>query len=196
MQKRVSLGILTVFLLGGCGLLSSPPIADPFGLEGKTSTFTLGPNPQAVGQATVSATFDNITLDLPATPTGFTYDPSITKVEFGAGCPNPLPSSIGVTLNATATVSDTDASGNPRSATASVQDASFTVTTGGGSVSVSPISGGSMNFSNLGTLLDILRGGGQNTVQLQASLTTQSTPDLAGCTLTVTWGGGSGVVRF
>ncbi|WP_165364014.1 hypothetical protein [Meiothermus sp. PNK-Is4] len=42
MERIAILGPLTALLLAGCGLISSPPINNPFGLEGKQSTFTLG----------------------------------------------------------------------------------------------------------------------------------------------------------
>ncbi|WP_146237997.1 hypothetical protein [Meiothermus sp. Pnk-1] len=156
---------------------------------------TLGPSAQVEGRTTVGATFDNLqNLNLPATPTGFTFNPSIAKIDFGDDCPNPLPSSIQVTLDATATVSDTDAQNNTRSATASVQGASFTVSVSGNTGTVGSIYNGLMTFPNLNTLLGILKDGSSNTATLEVTLTTQSA--LAGCTLTVTWGGGSAKLNF
>jgi hypothetical protein len=61
---------------------------------------------------------------------------------------------------------------------------------------VSNLTGGSLTFSNLQTLLNILQNGGQNTATLNANVNTTSTPDLAGCTMTITWGGGQGVLKF
>ncbi|WP_276959169.1 hypothetical protein [Allomeiothermus silvanus] len=197
MKNRMALSVMVAAALAGCGLISSPPIDNPFGLEGKQSTFTLTSSAQAVGNATITATFENLTnLNLPANPTSFTYNPSVKNITFGQGCPTPIPSTIQVTLNATVQVFDTDSQGGPRTASASVTGASFTVTTSGGQASVGNISNGSMTFSNLGTLIDILKTGSANSANLTATLTTSSTPDLAGCTLTVTWGGGSGVLKF
>jgi hypothetical protein len=198
MKRFVALGALTALVLAGCGLISSPPIGNPFNLNGKQTSFTLGPNATAVGNAEVTTTFDNLKdlSNLPATPSSFTYNLGINAVAFGTGCPTPIPSPIQVTLNAEIQVSDSDSQGNPRTASASVTGASFTITTSGSQVSVGSISNGSITFSNLSTLIDILKSGSTNNAELKATLTTQSTPDLAGCTLTVTWGGGSGVLKF
>lgn len=114
MKNRMALSVMVAAALAGCGLISSPPIDNPFGLEGKQSTITLKPSAQAVGNATITATFENLTdLNLPANPTSFTYNPSVKNITFGQGslgqgCPTPIPSTIQVTLNATVQVSDTD----------------------------------------------------------------------------------------
>jgi hypothetical protein len=201
MKRFVALGALTALVLAGCGLISSPPIDNPFNLNGKQTSFTLGPNATAVGNAEVTTTFDNLKdlSNLPATPSSFTYNLGISAIAFGTGCPTTIPSPIQVTLNATVEVSDTDG-GTTRTASASTTEAKFTITASGGTVTVGNISNGSMTFSNLGTLINILSTGtGANTAKLTASLITSSTPDLASggpCTLVVTWGGGSGVVKF
>lgn len=196
-MKRLALaGSLAVFVLAGCGLISSPPIDNPFGLEGQQTTINLGPSSAATGTLSVSATFNDTTLNLPVTPTGFVYNPAISGVSLsGTGCPSSLPTSINVTMSLTLTVSDNPPTG-PRQASGTASNVQFTLTKSGNSYTVGSISSGSLSFSSLQTLLDILQNGGQNTASLSGTVNTTSSPDLAGCTMTITWGGGQGVLKF
>ncbi|MDW8481196.1 MAG: hypothetical protein RML14_04755 [Meiothermus sp.] len=187
---------LSVLVLAGCGLISSPPINNPFGLEGRQTNVSLGPSSQATGSLNLNATFNDQSLNLPATPSGFNYTLAISNVSFsGSGCPASLPASVNVTMSVNLTVSDSPSTG-PRQAQASAQNVSFTLTQSGSGYTVGNITGGTLSFSNLGTLLDILQNGGQNTASLSGTINTSSNPDLAGCTMTITWGGGQGVLRF
>jgi hypothetical protein len=182
-------------VFAGCGLITSPPIDNPFQLAGKTTTFTLGPASQASGSVNVTASFEDLTnLNLPATPSSFTYNMAISSVSFGVDCPPTIPSPINVTLNATLTLSD-GSGATARSAQANASNVQFTITTTGSQVTVGSLTNGSLNL-NVGQTLPIIQNGGTNTAVLAAQITTQSTPDLAGCTVTITWGGGQGVLRF
>jgi membrane-associated protease RseP (regulator of RpoE activity) len=177
----------------GCGLISSPPIDNPFGLQGQQSEIDLR---AATGNATATATFDDITLNSPLTPTGFTYNLAISNVQFsGSGCPSPLPTSVAVSANVTITVSDNPTSGQ-RTASAQATNVQFNLNASGSGYTVSNLTGGSLTFSNLQTLLNILQNGGENTATLNATVNTTSAPDLAGCTMTITWGGGQGILKF
>ncbi|WP_027882216.1 hypothetical protein [Meiothermus rufus] len=196
-MKRFGVPSFLVLLLAACGLISSPPIDNPFGLAGEQTTFTLGPSSAATGTASATATFEDLTnLNLPLNPTGFTYNLAIQGGTLGGtGCPSPLPSSVQVKMDVTLTVSDNPASG-PRSTSATANNVEFTLSAiGGGNYSVSNLSAGSLNL-NVGQVLQIIQTGGSNTAVLQATINTTSTPDLAGCTLTLTWGGGTGVLKF
>lgn len=194
MKPMALLGSALALALAGCGLISSPPINNPFGLEGQQTSITLGPSAAATGNLSVNATFNDLTLTLPTTPSGFTYNLAISGVSLsGSGCPTP--SSINVAMSLTLTVSDNPASG-PRQATATANNVQFTLTQSGSGYTVSNINNGSLSFSSLSTLLDILQNGGTNTASLTGTVNTTSNPDLAGCTLTITWGGGQGTLRF
>jgi membrane-associated protease RseP (regulator of RpoE activity) len=193
MKRIASLSGLLALVFVGCGLISSPPIDNPFGLRGEQSTINLQ---AATGNATATATFNDITLNSPLTPTGFTYNLAISNVQFsGSGCPSSLPTSVAVSANVTITVSDNPTSG-PRTASAQATNVQFNLNASGSAYTVSNLTGGSLTFSNLQTLLNILQDGGQNTATLNATVNTTSNPDLAGCTMTITWGGGQGVLKF
>lgn len=193
MKRIASLSGLLALVFVGCGLISSPPIDNPFGLQGRQSTIDLQ---AATGTATATATFDDITLNSPLTPTGFTYNLAISNVQFsGSGCPSSLPGSVQVKMDVSITVSDNPTSG-PRTASAQATNVQFNLNASGSGYTVSNLTGGSLTFSNLQTLLNILQNGGENTATLNATVNTTSTPDLAGCTMTITWGGGQGVLKF
>jgi type 1 fimbria pilin len=197
MKRTVPFAILTL-ALAACGLISSPPIENPFGLEGQSSAFRLGPNPTAVGEAQVTATFGDLeNLNLPVTPSGFTYTLEVSSASL-SGCPNlpNPPTQIEVRMSARVTVSDNNNGNGPREASAGAQNVEFTLSLEENGYRVGNLRNANVSFSNLQTLLDILKTGGQNTATLNADITTTSQPDLAGCTLTLTWGGGQGVLRF
>jgi hypothetical protein len=200
-MKRIALtSSILVLVVVGCGLVSSPPINNPFGLDGKQSTINLGPGGAATGTANVTATFPNQTLNLPLAPTGFTYNLAISNVQFGGtGCPSSLPGSVQVKMDVSITVSDNPASG-PRTASAQANNVQFNlnVNASGSGYTVSNLENGSLSFrEGLQTLLDIIRSGDEpNTATLNATVNTTSNPDLAGCTMTITWGGGQGVLKF
>lgn len=194
-MKRVALiGSVVALAFAGCGLISSPPIDNPFQLNGKQTTINLVAS-QATGTANVTATFDDLTnLNLPANPSGFSYNLAISSVSFGAGCPATIPSPINVTMSATLTVSD-GSGATARSAQSTASNVQFTLTSSGSQVTVGNLTNGTLNL-NVGQTLPIIQNGGQNTAVLAAQITTVSTPDLAGCAMTITWGGGQGVLRF
>lgn len=97
-------------------------------------------------------------------------------------------------MSATLTISDGSVPG-VRSAQSSLDKVQFTITTSGSQVTVGSLTNGTFNL-NVGQTLPIIQNGGQNTAELAAQITTDSNPDLAGCSLTITWGGGQGVLRF
>lgn len=195
MKRIASLSGLLALVFVGCGLISSPPIDNPFGLQGEQSTINLQ---AATGNATATATFNDITLNSPLTPTGFTYNLAISNVQFsGSGCPSSLPGSVQVKMDVSITVSDNpNPTSGPRTASARATNVQFNLNASGSGYTVSNLTGGSLTFSNLQTLLNILQDGGQNTATLNATVNTTSNPDLAGCTMTITWGGGQGVLKF
>jgi membrane-associated protease RseP (regulator of RpoE activity) len=195
MKRIASLSGLLALVFVGCGLISSPPIDNPFGLRGEQSTINLQ---AATGNATATATFNDITLNSPLTPTGFTYNLAISNVQFsGSGCPSSLPGSVQVKMDVSITVSDNpNPTSGPRTASARATNVQFNLNASGSGYTVSNLTGGSLTFSNLQTLLNILQDGGQNTATLNATVNTTSNPDLAGCTMTITWGGGQGVLKF
>lgn len=194
MKRFALLGSVLALVVAGCGLISSPPIDNPFQLAGKTTTFSLV-SASATGSASVTATFEDLTnLNLPANPSGFSYNLAIQSVSFGAGCPATLPSPINVTMSATLTVSD-GSGATARSAQSTANNVQFTLTVSGNQVTVSNLTGGTLNL-NVGQTLPIIQNGGTNTAVLAAEITTVSNPDLAGCAMTITWGGGQGVLRF
>ena len=195
MKRIASLSGVLALVFVGCGLISSPPIDNPFGLRGEQSTINLQ---AATGNATATATFNDITLNSPLTPTGFTYNLAISNVQFsGSGCPSSLPGSVQVKMDVSITVSDNpNPTSRPRTASARATNVQFNLNASGSGYTVSNLTGGSLTFSNLQTLLNILQDGGQNTATLNATVNTTSNPDLAGCTMTITWGGGQGVLKF
>ncbi|MDW8426803.1 MAG: hypothetical protein RMK51_12805, partial [Meiothermus sp.] len=168
MKRLALLGSVLALAFVGCGLISSPPIDNPFGLAGQQTQVSLGPNSQATGNLSVNATFNDATLNLPVTPTGFNYNLAVQNVSF-SGCPSTPPQTVSVSMSVTATVSDNPSSG-PRSATASANNVQFTLTQSGSSYTVSNLTGGTLSFSNLQTLLDILQNGGQNTASLSGTV--------------------------
>jgi len=197
MKRTVPFAIL-ILALAACGLISSPPIDNPFGLEGQSSAFPLGPNPTAVGEVQVSANFDDLeNLSLPVTPSSFTYTLEVSSASL-SGCPNlpNLPTQIEVRMSARVTVSDNNNGNGPRQASAEAKNVEFTLSLEGSNYRANNLKNASVSFLNLQNLLDILKTGGRNTATLEANITTTSDPDLAGCTLTLTWGGGQGVLRF
>jgi len=198
MKRIASLSGLLALVFVGCGLISSPPIDNPFGLQDQQSRIELRPSLTATGTATATATFNDITLNSPLTPTGFTYNLAISNVQFsGSGCPSSLPGSVQVKMDVSITVSDNpNPTSGPRTASARATNVQFNLNASGSGYTVSNLTGGSLTFSNLQTLLNILQDGGQNTATLNATVNTTSNPDLAGCTMTITWGGGQGVLKF
>jgi hypothetical protein len=190
MKRIILLGSLLGTVLVGCGLISLPPIANPFGLQGKTTAITLGASAQATGTATVSATFADLT-DLNSAVSSLEYKADIQSVSFsGNGCPASIPSPIKVTLDATLKVSDATSN-----VSTSASGVTFDLTVTGTSVAIS-----NLNFPSLipayAALKPILTTGGTNTAELTVKVVTLSTPDLAGCTMNVTWGGGSATLKI
>lgn len=185
-------------VIAGCSSIIPPiTINNAFGLQGKTTTINLGASSQATGTINVTATFDDIqNLTVPLSPQSFNLKLAIQAVSFGAGCPNPLPSSVSVTIpSVNATLSDGSGQ-SARNATASATNVQFTVTVSGGTASVGSITNDTLTFTSPSTLLSILQTGGTNTATLAATLNAVSTPDLAGCSMTVTWGNVAGEIKL
>lgn len=193
-MKQALLGGALALVLAGCGMIQSPPIENPFGLEGQQSQISLGPSSAATGSLNINASFNDITLNSPLTPTSFNYNLAISNVSF-SGCPSNLPPKVTVSMNLSLVVSDNPASG-PRQATATASNVQFTLNQSGSSYTVSNFSNGTMTFSSLQTLLNIIQNGGPNTATLSGTVNTTSSPDLAGCIMTITWGGGQGTLKF
>jgi hypothetical protein len=92
MKRIASLSGLLALVFVGCGLISSPPIDNPFGLRGEQSTINLQ---AATGNATATATFNDITLNSltlrlhpPVSPTTW---PSQTCSLAAVAAPRPCP---------------------------------------------------------------------------------------------------------
>jgi len=196
MQHFVALGVLTALVLAGCGLISTPPINDPLKLDGKTisASFPLVTAIKANPKPSIATfTFDNLT-DLPSlstTPSGFELRIGFSSGEVTGSCT--APNTINVSLT---------------SISFQVSDDQGTVAIGGGPVTfklnkgtgsaytVSNLSTTALGFTqgSVGTLLNILKAGGKNT--LQGSMDVEVDDALAGCTLTLTLGGTTGTIKF
>jgi hypothetical protein len=192
MKRFVLLGSLLSVALVGCGLVSLPPIANPFGLDGKTTVVALGASAQASGTATVSAQFEDL-KDLPSVFSSMNYQAAIQSVSL-SGCPASPPATVAVTFSLDLTVSD-GAGASARTVSASVSGAKFNLSISGTSVSVSNVVIPDL-VPALASLQPILQNGGTNTAQMVATLNTVSSPDLAGCTMNITWGGGNAVLKI
>lgn len=198
MKRNIILGSAVAALLAACGtgLIPAIPINNALNVEGQKTTIALGPSALATGNISVSGSFEDIS-DLqkaPAIPSKFSLVLAINAVDLGAGCPAAaqLPSSIDVTIpKVEASVSDSTGS-----TSASVSNVKFTVKKNGSSYVVNSISNDTITFTDVGKLVNILKAGGTNTGTLSASVNTVSTPDLAGCAMTVTWGNIKGLAQF
>jgi hypothetical protein len=197
MKRVVILGSVLALVFAGCGLIPPIEVGDALQLGGKSTQVSLGAGTGATTQSsgTLSATFsfeDNPNINIPLTPSSFSYRVAISNVSFGT-CS--ITSSTTVQIqNFTAVLSDaafTDSAGRP-SATAS--NLSFTVAPGSGNLTVSNLSGNELTFNNLGNIGTILRQGGPNTLTLSGSVTTS--PSVGNCTLTINWGAGTGTIRL
>jgi hypothetical protein len=209
MKRNWAMVGLCALVLAGCGAgLVKVPVNNPLGLQGKSTTVTLAAvaatsqdvGAQVLAQANISlnpgSTFDDLTFDLPLSPTSLNTKLEVSGVSFGAGCPATQPNPINVTIsNLNVGVSDT-LNGSPRSASASAASITFTIGAGG---AVSNLQGNTLNISNLSTLVSIIRLNGANTpnaLTMSGTIRTDSTPGLAGCAITITWAGGSGELAF
>ncbi|MDX2003780.1 MAG: hypothetical protein SFU83_00760 [Meiothermus sp.] len=207
MKRSAVVGGLCALFLAGCGAgLVKVPVTNPLGLQGKSTTVTLGAvaatgvGAQVLAQANISlapnSTFDDISFDLPLSPTSLNTKLEISGVSFGAGCPATQPNPIAVTIsNLNISVSDT-ANGSPRSASASASSIKFNI---GAAGAVSGLTGNNLTVSNLSTFVNIIRQSGANTpnaLTMSGTIQTDSTPGLAGCTITINWSGGSGELAF
>lgn len=195
MKRNWILGTAALLLAAcGTGLIPPIPIDNALNIQGQKTTFTLNAAAsQATGTIKVSGDFaDKADLSIPVTPSKFNVILDIQNIEFGAGCPVTIPSSIAVTIpTVTATVSD--ASG---SSTATATNVKFNIVKSGNTFTVDSISNGTITFGDVGKLLGILQKGGTNTGTLEATINTTSTPDLGNCSMTVTWGNVKGSVQF
>ena len=209
MKRSLVLGGLIAFVLAGCGALNSliPAQPNPIGLQGQSFSIPLGPSTAAVGSATLQpTTFADIDPSKfnSITPKSIDITLEFASAGLGGSCPaasNP-PATINVSYSGfDVTLSDSGGTGGAvRTITLPnpALSGSFTLTKSSSGYSVSNVKPNplfSINGSDFTAAWQILTTGGQNTVSAKASFTTTSTPDLAGCTLTLTMGGGQGKVN-
>ena len=201
MKRNLVMGGLCALVLAGCGLV--PPVSigeDPFALNGKESTpvalraaGALQTQIIAVGKADATATFADITQSIPVNPSSLEIKLNINELKL-TNCPN-IPPTINVKMNAKLTVSDNGGTAptTARSSEATANNLSFDYNTA--TKAVSNFNTGTLTFS-ASQVLAIIQTGGTNTVTLSADVTTDSTPGLAGCSLSIVWGKGAGSVKF
>lgn len=209
MKRYLVFGSLLALALAGCGALNSliPAQPNPIGLQGQSFSIPLGPSTAAVGSATLAPTlFDDIDPSKfsSITPKSIDITLEFASASVGGSCAaasNP-PASINVSYSGfDVTLSDSGGTGGAvRTVTLPNPSlsGSFTLTKSGGGYSVGNVNPNplfAIAGSNFTTAWQILTTGGQNTVSAKASFTTTSTPDLAGCTLILTMGGGQGKVN-
>ncbi len=198
-----ALGLSAVF--AGCGLIPPIKVDNPLGLSGAVLSAPLSATgasvrPQVAGQgnATVSATFADLTTAIPFTPSSFNVQLAITSATISAGCLAAAnATSIAVTVsNMTVAVSDST-SATPavvRSVTATIPTFTFNITPAG---VVSGLNAANLLFAipNLTTAMTIIQTAPTpNSVKVDATVATS--PALSGCTLGVTFGAGSGEIKL
>lgn len=209
MKRSLVAGGVMALVLAGCGALNSliPAQPNPIGLEGQSFSIPLGPKAAAVGSATLAPTpFADIDASKfsSLTPKSIDITLEFANASVGGSCAavsNP-PTTINVSYTGfSVTLSDNGGAGGAvRTITLPnpALSGSFTLTKNRGGYSVGNVNPNpllSISGSDFATVWSILTTGGQNTVTAQSSFTTTSTPDLAGCTLTLTMGGGQGTVK-
>lgn len=208
-MKKIVLGTLLAFgastLLAGCGLL--PPIAltNPLGLDGKTLAVTLdatGSTPittrvAGVGTANLTSTFED-SASVPVAPSKIDLAVELKSLTISAGCNAAVGlTSLKVSLtNFKLDLSD-GAGATLRNFGVTLTNADFTVNPSGGTVINLPAVAATFNFvvNNVQVVKDILTTlPTPNTVKVSTSIATN--PPLAGCTITFTFGAGSGSITL
>ncbi len=207
MKKAVlfgaALGLSAVF--AGCGLIPPIKVENPLGLSGAVLSAPLSATgasvrPQVAGQgnATVSATFADLTTAIPFTPSTYNVQLAITNATISTGClALGNATSVAVTVsNMTVAVSDST-SATPavvRSVTATIPTFTFNITPAG---VVSGLNTATLLFAipNLATAINIISTAPTpNSVKVDATVATS--PALSGCTVGITFGAGSGEIKL
>lgn len=198
MKRLALLGSVMALVIAGCGLLPPIEVGDALQLGGKSTQVTLsstgGASVQSTG--TLSATFtfaDNESINIPLTPSGFSYTVAINSVNFGSGCNLTGATTVQI-QNFKAVLSDPAFSDPAKQPSATASNLSFSVAPTGGTFTISNLSGNELVFNNLGNIGTILKQGGTNTLTLSGSVTTN--PSVGSCTLTIAWGSGIGKVKL
>ncbi len=198
-----ALGLSAVF--ASCGLIPPVKVDNPLGLSGAVLSAPLSATgasirPQVAGQgnATVSATFADLTTAIPFTPSSFNVQLAIASASISAGClALGNATSIAVTVsNMTVVVSDSTTATPPvvRSVTATIPTFTFNITPAG---VVSGLNTAALLFAipNLATAINIISTAPTpNSVKVDATVATS--PALSGCTLGITFGAGSGEIKL
>ncbi len=193
-------------VMAGCGLIPPVALTNPLGLDGKkTPAVTLNtPAKGAISTQNVSgtATFtskfaDDANISIPITPSSLTIGIAFKGVELGGTCTvATLPKDV-ITLSlSNIKVKASDAAKNVEKTLAG--PLSFTVTRANGALTVSnfsPIWTAAYAAAEITSMLDIFKTGGENTVDISFNI---STTDITtgGCTMTFTFGAGSGEVKI
>lgn len=197
MKKFLIAGGFLALVLSGCGVLNNliQPVNNPLGLEDRVLSVNLGPSQAATGNASATATFADIT-DKAITDALSNIKSVVNQIAFksgtltGTGCPATLPTTV--TVNVTSlSIKVFNTSAGVGSAVSIDTTGSLTLTKGTSNYTVSNANIGATTISSPSTLLAILTAGGENTAQATATLNTTSNPDLAGCTLSLTFDKGS-----
>jgi hypothetical protein len=198
-----ALGLSAV--MASCGLIPPIKVDNPLGLSGAVLSAPLDAagasiRPQVAGQgnATVSATFADLTTAIPFTPSLFNVQLAITSASISAGCAAlGTNTSIAVTVsNMTVAVSDSTTAVPPvvRNVTANVPTFSFNISNTG---AISELNATALLFAipNLSTAISIISTAPTpNSVKVDATVATS--PALSGCTVGLTFGAGSGEIKL
>ncbi len=201
MKRNLALGGLMALAFVGCGLIPPIDVGDALALNGKTTNIALtatGPasiqSTGTIGGATATFTFnDDPNINIPLTPSGFSYMVAISSVNFGSGCTLPGNTTVQI-QNLKVVLSDPAFTDPTKQPSATASNLSFSVTPNGGAFIVNNLSGNELVFNNLGNIGAILKGGGTNTLTLSGNVSTN--PSVGSCTLTITWGAGKGTVKL
>lgn len=212
MFRKISLLLITMLILAGCGLI--PPIEignDPFGLSGQVVTTTVQPESALATEATattpspISVDFDNIDLGRAPTPSQILADLSIQNVVTvsipGAVTAEQYPETItlsSVTFEATLSEPGSQPAEAGGEITGSVvfSRGECGIVSCQYSATDAALDDVTLNFS--GRAMAIIFGGSEpNTATVSVSLELDSNPELpAGTTVSVTLKGGKAVARL
>lgn len=201
----VALGLSTIF--AGCGLVPPVTFTDPVGLNGAVLTAPLSASgaslrPQVAGQgiATVSAPFADV-VSFPFIPSTFNVQLAISSAAISSNC-----AALGATTSIAVTVSDMkvtvkDTTAPTAAAAAVVRQVVSNVPTFTFNISntgvISNLNTTLLLFavSNVGSAINIITTAPTpNSVQVDATIATN--PALSGCSISLTFGAGSGEVKL
>jgi hypothetical protein len=195
----VALGLSAVF--ASCGLIPPIKVDNPIGLSGAVLSAPLAatgaslrPQVAGVGTATASATFADLTTSIPFTPSSFNVQLAIASATI-TGCEVTTSSSTTVTVSNMA-VSLSDGSGQTvRNVSATLP--TFTFKLSGAGV-ISELNTSALLFglgANVAPAMAIVQTAPTpNSVSVTANVATS--PALPGCTLSFTFGAGSGEIKL